>query len=420
MRGLSGRATPDILPSEVYSVMQLYEINEPLLPNLTTLDLWAIRESFIQFIPLFLSPTITSINFIFSEPGLPTSVLASMITNLQMPCPNLQEIKLSFLPRDSMITAAVSRLFFATNRNALQVFRVDSPLTEEADEVLYKSQNLRSLSVVIKKGTSIPSALLPNLTRLRIKCEDGSDGLQPLRGATFGKLESVIFDIESRPTNDFLEAFKDAALSSSIQDTLSTIYLSAAWPWNPNYSSLLPFTQLVELDIRPSCDDGCSSVDDDIIIDLSRAMPKLEYLTLGDKPCHPFAGGVTAKGLMALSYNCPNLSFLCVHFQVASLSDPPTGLETTRDVRRSVSCALTDLEVGEIPMPEESVLVVALTLLRIFPRIETFSYIDDGWEKVEDMIRRSNQIVDCSSKYYHPTIPRNSTLTFLRSRTYDR
>ena len=309
-------------------------------------------------------------------------------------------------------------MLFATNQNALREFHVDSPLTEEARETIYKSQNLRGLSVVIEKGTSIPSASLPNLTCLQIECNDASDVPQLLHRATFGKLDSVRFRLESRPIGDFLEAFKVAALSSSIQDTLSEIFLSTEWSWNPNYSSLLPFTRLVHLNIESACDDHCSSVDDDIVIDLSLAIPKLETLVLGDAPCGQFTGGVTAKGLVALAHNCPDLSSLIVHFQVASLCDPQTGLETTRDARHTASwtgCALTQLEVGDIPVPEESISMVALTLLRIFPRIETISCFSGAWDEIEDVIRRSKRIIDCSSMYHHLTIPRNFSLTILRS-----
>jgi hypothetical protein len=72
------------------------------------------------------------------------------------------------------------------------------------------------------------------------------------------------------------------------------------------------------------CGDECSSVvDDDIVINLSRAMPKLETLTLGDAPCRQTTAGVTTKGLVAVAHHCPNLRFLCIHFLVDSLSDPP-------------------------------------------------------------------------------------------------
>ena len=39
-----------------------------------------------------------------------------------------------------------------------------------------------------------------------------------------------------------------------------------------------------------------------------------------------------------------------------------------------------------MPVPERSARMVALILVRIFPRIETIRCIDPGWRKVEDAI----------------------------------
>ena len=83
-------------------------------------------------------------------------MVALMITTLPTLCPNLQLIILPELPRDPMITAAVSGITLVINRNSLQELNVDSPLTKEASEMLYKLPNLRNLSVVIERGTSLP------------------------------------------------------------------------------------------------------------------------------------------------------------------------------------------------------------------------------------------------------------------------
>ena len=211
--------------------MQLHAVNEPFFPNLTTLDLWNIWQPLIPFIPLLLSPSITSICLGSFASHLPGPVVASLIANLPTPCPNLQDITLRHLPRDPMITAAVSKMVFSINQSTLREFHINSSLTKEASEVVYKLQNLRGLSVVIKKGASISSALLPNLIRLQIEFEDGSDGLQFCREVKFGKLESVDFYIQSGRTGDFLEAFTGAALSPSVQNTLSAIRLLTDWSW---------------------------------------------------------------------------------------------------------------------------------------------------------------------------------------------
>ena len=109
---------------------------------------------------------------------------------------------------------------------------------------------------------------------------------------------------------------------------------------------------------------------------------------------------------MALANHCPYLSELCVHFQVASLSTPPAIARmmsnvVPTDVRRD--CALTDLEAGAIHVSEESVLVVALTLVRIFPHLVFIDSIIGNWRKVMAAIYLSRQIVDYSGEE-HPSL----------------
>ena len=407
MRRFTHFDAPSLLSLEVFSVIQLCTANEPLFPNLKMIDLWGVRESFIPFIPLLLSLRTTLIVLKF-ESNLPEAMVASIVTALPTLCPNLQTIRLYSLPRDPMVTAAVSGML-VTNRNTLQEFDVDCPLTEEASEVLYKLSDLRSLSVVIERETLLPPASLPNLTDLEIICDDEDDWPQLFHGATFGKLEAATFYPHSEQLGDLLGAFERAALSSSVQYTLSSFYLSTSCSWSPNYSSLLPFVQLVDLEIEFSCHDGCSSrVDDDIVTSLSRAMPKLNYLKLGDAPCRQITTGVTTKGLVALARHCPDLSILRIHFQVASLSIPlasPGMTPNTESTALWTGCALTCLYVGAIPVPEESVLMVSLALLHLFPQIEKIYGIDEGWEKVKGEIYHSRGIIDCSSKQCPLTTP---------------
>ena len=66
---------------------------------------------------------------------------------------------------------------------------------------------------------------------------------------------------------------------------------------------------------------------------------------------------------------------------------------------------MRSLEVGEIPVPEESVLTVTLTLARIFPHIKFTYYLDENWGKVMDAISLSREIVDRSSKRPPPPSP---------------
>jgi len=410
MRELREFVTPDSPSLETFSDIQLCTINEPLLPNLKALELAGIEEWFIPLIPMFLSPRTTTIFLSFgSEPNPP--MVASMITTIPALCPDLQAISLYPLPRDPIITAAISGMLLVANQSTLRELRVDSPLTEEASEVLYELPNLCGLEVVIERETPLPSASLPNLTRLIITCNNEDNWPQVFHGATFGKLESIMFFLQSEQIGDFLGAFERVALSSSVQNTLSTFYLSTLYSWNPKYSSLLPFTQLVCLVIQFSCDGGCSStVDDDTVISLSRAMPKLESLELGNTPCGQITGGITTKGLLALARQCPNLYTLCAHLRVASLSEPPVVPGMVRNagpVASWTGCALTQLEVGEAPVPEGSAIIIALTLLRIFPQLNYITSNVKRWGEVRDAISHFREIIG-SSKQCFPTTPRSA------------
>ena len=390
------------LSSEEFLVLQRFGFNEPLLPNLKTLDLWHAKETSIPFIPLFLSPTITYIDIRFEKSYLPEGLVASIIAIFSARCPNLQHIGLRNLPRDPMITTAVSELLLTTNRNTLQIFYVDSPLTEEAREVVHRLPNLCGLAVVIERGAPLPSLALPSLTDLTVRYDHDDDCLEMFHGATLGKLESVEFIPGSEQIGDLLGAFERVALALSAQDTLLEFHLPASCSWSPTFTSLLSFTQMRDLLAGFPCMDICfSMVDDGIIINLARAMPKLESLVLGDTPCRKIPTGVTAKGLVALAHHCPNLSALCVHIKVAGLITPSATIGMTPNIKPTAlrrDCALEYLDVGRIPMPDQSVLMVAVTLGRIFPWIVNIEAFHKGWGKVEDAISLSRKIVDCSSK----------------------
>ena len=279
--GSEDPVTPDIL-----FVLQLRASNEPLFPKLEFLKCENATEAFIPFIPSFLSHKTTSIDIELDlDDDLPTAMVAFMITRLSKLCPDLRRIALNPLPRDPVITEAVSELLLTCNHSLLQ-FRADSPLTEEARQVAFQHPKLSEVSVVIQGHTQIPPVTLPNISLISLEYDDHLDWLQNFRGAILGRLEKVFFSSESEQIGDLLGKFKTVALTTSAPTTLLTFIFETSQSWDPDYRSLLPLTQLKNLDIEFSCFDHCSSrVDDHIIIDLAQAMPKLEILRLGDAPC---------------------------------------------------------------------------------------------------------------------------------------
>ena len=107
-----------------------------------------------------------------------------------------------------MITAAVSGMLLARDRNHLRCFCVHSLLTGEAREVIYKLPNLHELLVVIEGGTSLPSVVLPNLADLTIKYDRDCGWLEGFRGVTLRKVTSIAFHPGVKSIGDFLGAFE--------------------------------------------------------------------------------------------------------------------------------------------------------------------------------------------------------------------
>jgi len=384
------------IPSDVLSVLQLRTLNEPLLPNLKTLELKETAAYMIPFIPLFLSRRIACIDIHFIDCPPPVMV-ASMIVNFPKLCPYMQEISLQPLLDDSTITHAASEMLLTCNLDTLRSFQVDSHLTEEANRVLFRLPDLQGLWSVFTEHTPLPTASLPGLTVLDVQYFHGHDWLRAFHATPLSKLTDVAFHADCDRIGDFLEAFENIALTTSASASLSHFKFYTSCSWNPNYNSLLSFKQLKELVVEFSCQGGCSSsVDDEIIATLAQAMPKLEILQLGKAPCQ-VPGNVTVQGLMALARHCPGLSKLRIHFKMDNLTVVLAGgaMPSPSDGESYLSrgdCALTSLEVGEIPISDHHTLPVALTLLRIFPRLLEIECGNMVWGQIADIIRLSKQV----------------------------
>ena len=390
MRKLTLDTSGDSVTPGTLFALQFRTAGEPFLPRLKSFECEEATEAFIPFISLFLSSKTIWIKIAFAEDS-PTVMVASMIARLSTLCPDMERITLNDLPRDAAVTEAVSEMLIACNQDTLRWFCVDSPLTEEAREVVFRLPNLSELWTVVQGHTLLPPVTLPNLTLIDLEYDDHFDWLQGFRVMALGKLEEVLFSSQSDQIGDLLGEFERAVLTTSIPSTLLTFRFTPSCSWNPNYRSLLPFTQLRDLMIGFSCDGGCSSrVDDNLITDLVRAMPKLELLRLGGPPCE-IPSGVTAKGLIALASGCHHLSDLRIHFQTTSLVQAATNRETSPSsegktaVRRQDS-ALRDLDVGEIPIPEGKELVVTMGLLQIFPNLLNVTFAGSSWRSVAENI----------------------------------
>ena len=402
------------ITSDILFVLQLHSANEPLFPKLKAFKCYA-NEVFDPFIPLFLSRETTSIDIGFAK-GSPTLIVASVIARLSILCPDLEDITLGKLPRDPVIVEAVSEMLLGCNKDALRCFYVDSPLKGEARDVLFQLPKLSALWAVFRDHTPLPPVVLPNLTFIHVEYDNHPDWLQGFRGGVLDKLETIYLRPQSGEISDFLGEFKNVALTTSIPATLLRFKLITSRPWDPSYRSLLPFTQLKELVIEFSCEDHCSSrVDDGVIMDLARTMPKLRILRLGGAPCET-GGGVTVKGLIAVARGCRLLSELRIHFETASFFEAATGAKVSTPSNGETAgsqqgCALTSLEVGEIHIPtqEGAALKVAAILLQIFPRLLNVKFVEKKWKEVVKIIKvfkKAGVFVQHTGKtYFHILSP---------------
>ena len=229
----SSFVTPDTLLA-----LQLRTVDEPFLPGLETFMCGELAEAFIPFIPLFLSPKTTGIKISFAE-GSPTVAVACTISRLPKMCPKVEFIDLQGLGRDSVITDTASEMLLACNRDCLQSFYVDTPLTEEARKALCQLSKLSVLWAVVQGRTILPPVALPSLVAIYLEFEDCLNWLQGFHGATLENLEFVCFRSESRQIGDLLREFENVARKASAQNTLTTFKFKTSRSWNPNYSALL-------------------------------------------------------------------------------------------------------------------------------------------------------------------------------------
>ena len=126
VRELKLNLSEEPIPSSVLSVLQLRNLDEPLLPNLKLLELKEVAADSIPFIPLFLHQKTIDIEIRFdSDP--PAVMVASMMINLPKLCPHAQKILLQPLPRDSTVTNAASEMLLTCNLGAPRLFQVDLP-----------------------------------------------------------------------------------------------------------------------------------------------------------------------------------------------------------------------------------------------------------------------------------------------------
>jgi hypothetical protein len=97
-----------------------------------------------------------------------------------------------------------------------------------------------------------------------------------------------------------------------------------------------------------------------------------------------------AMGLAAIGPHCPVLRTLHIHLLPGSFGDLQV-MVTALEVRFGTPgqpCALRTLSVGQVPIGEESVVLVAMGLAHLFPNLEEITaYVpDERWVSVMALV----------------------------------
>ena len=121
----------DPVTSEILLALQLRAANNNFLPKLESFECVEAGEAFIPFIPAFFAQKTIGIDISFADDSSALAI-AFFISRIPTLCPNLECITLSCLAQDPVVIDAVSEMLLSCNQDSLRMFRVDSPLTEEA------------------------------------------------------------------------------------------------------------------------------------------------------------------------------------------------------------------------------------------------------------------------------------------------
>lgn len=396
---------PQSIVSIFATLLPAFKEDGPLLPNLEYFKWGKTTAEFALSIPMLLSARTTSIHLNLlpcdGTNEIDGAMIGSVVAAIPRQCPNIRSFSIDFgtsraEPGDPTFPAGLSTFLLTTNRDILQAFVVDSTLTGEGYEVVCGLPNLCELGTAVGGLTPLPTLVLPHLTDMTIRHDQGYDWLQGLRGAVLGMLETlnIVAVAEYGLVGDFFKAFEDAKLTTL--EALTTFQFHTVERWSPNYHSLLrsplPLARLQCLSIRSRCDHGFSwpALDDDVITDLVQAMPRLEFLALGHQTLCETPTGVTALGLAAIAIHCPGLATLHIHLLPASFGDH-TVMAAALEVLSGTPgqpCTLGTLSVGLVSIEEESVAAAAMGLALLFPSLEgiTAHAPDQRWVNVMALV----------------------------------
>jgi len=396
-------SSPDAVISwAALHMLQLYSHYSPLLPNLVSLN-WDSDETFLPFILPFVSHSLTSI--VIDVPRGASPLLPPILTTLSTLSPDIREIQIERLYHGPSTEEASSQLLMQCNPYRLRKYNVDSPISPSALRHIIQLPSLEEFWLVVgsfQLPDPLPIVVFPSLRLLDVEYSGDPTWLKLLPAIENPVLTSVFVECSGSDVAQFVEAFQLTMAGCGMHERLQEFRVRSQdefkiTPQIIAYTS--SFKSLTSLKVLSECSPTvCQTFDltDDDIDLLTKAMPRLESLAIGEEPCG-VPSQITFKSLYTLSRRCPLLATLQIHFNPALFitkvdtdsesGDVALGL---LDLKTSPSdlCSVTTIDVGNIPLPPASATsyIMALGLLGVFPRLEKLEYDDGDWEDIDDLI----------------------------------
>jgi hypothetical protein len=257
----------------------------------------------------------------------------------------------------------------------------------------------------------LPTSMFPSLTSLDVDAIDGT--VLPLLPKIITHIQSKTFrtlhlTFRATAPGTFLPTTLMALQQRGLHQTLTTLSVKPVGHFDLDIAFIRPLlflTELAHLVIEFSCRDRCPyKLSDEGLEELVKAMPKLEDLCFGTFPCSRPTNN-TIKSLVAIAKHCKRLKVLVTHTNaeaiVNEMSQPTNwwdGQTSEDPLSVFAGCPLRDTLFGPCPIPNEErgAMAFALTLLRLFPGLQsvaTSSLEEDPlWETVNELIATHGRI----------------------------
>ena len=367
---------------------------------------WDSDEAFLPFISSFISHSLSSITI--DVPRCASPILPPILMMLSTLSPDLQELIIERLFHSPATEEASSQLLMRCNPYRLRKYNVDSPISPAALRHILQLPSLEEFWLVVDSfqlPDPLPIVVFPSLRLLDVEYKGDHTWLKLLPAIENPVLTSISVECPGSDMEQFMEAFKLTTAECRMQERLQELRVRSRDEFRISPEMIactFSFKNLTSLKVLSECSSSvCQTFDltDDHINLLTKAIPLLETLLIGEEPCG-IPSQITFKSLYTVSRRCPRLTTLRIHFNPTSFiikvdtdsesGDIALGLSDLTTSPSSL-CLVKTINVRNIPLPSEcsASYIMALGLLGVFPHLETLEFEDNDcdWEEVDELIR---------------------------------